>query len=163
MITELDKKFLQRAVDLAKKSLDNGDEPFGSVLVSEQGDILFEGPNEVASGDNTKHPEFAIAKWAAQNLSLEDRKKTTVYTSGEHCPMCSAAHGWVGLGKIIYAASSAQLKSWLEEFGAKLPRVKTLPIQDIITDTIIIGPIEEFSEILKSYHKENFLKKQTGN
>ena len=30
----------------------------------------------------------------------------TVYTSGEHCPMCSAAHAWVGLGRIVYAVSA---------------------------------------------------------
>jgi len=25
-----------------------------------------------------------------------------MYTSGEHCPMCAAAHGWVGIGKLVY-------------------------------------------------------------
>src|SRR5690554_918633 len=118
MLSNDDMKFLKRAVHLAKIALDKDDEPFGSVLVSGDGKILFEGHNEVGGGDHTRHPEFEIAKWAANNLTEEERKKAVVYTSNEHCPMCSAAHGWVGLGKIVYAASSKQLSEWMKEFGA---------------------------------------------
>ncbi len=46
-----------------------------------------------------------------------ERVRATVYTSGEHCPMCAAAHAWVGLGRIVYAASSAQLTQWLQRLG----------------------------------------------
>src|SRR5690606_42128288 len=66
---------------------------FGSILVSASGQVLFEDRNRVAGGDHTRHPEFAIARWAAENLSTEARAAATVYTSGEHCPMCAAAHG----------------------------------------------------------------------
>lgn len=158
MLNEKDLKFLKRSVELAKISLDKGDEPFGSLLVSKEGKVLYEGHNEVSSGDQTRHPEFAIARWAANNLTKEQRKEATVYTSNEHCPMCAAAHGWVGLGKIVYAASSKQLKEWLKEFGASPSRVNPLPIEDVIKDTLVIGPVEEFSKTIKSYHKENYLK-----
>src|SRR3712207_8514694 len=69
------------------------------------------------SGDTTQHPEFAIARWAAEHLTPDERAAATVYTSGEHCPMCAAAHAWVGLGRIVYASSSAQLVSWRAELG----------------------------------------------
>lgn len=160
VITDKDKKFLKRCVELAKEALGKGDEPFGSVLVSQDGKVLYEGHNEVSFGDTLKHPEFAIAKWALYNLSEEERKNAVVYTSGEHCPMCAAAHGWAGLGKIVYAASSKQLTEWLDEIGADLPRVKTLPINEVITNTVVLGPVEEFAETLKSYHQESYLKKQ---
>src|SRR5690554_7188557 len=119
MITEQDRTHLRRCVELATAALDAGDEPFGSVLVSSDGEVLFEDRNRVAGGDHTQHPEFAIAKWAASNMSPEDRSRATVYTSGEHCPMCAAAHGWVGLGRIVYASSSAQLGRWLTELGVR--------------------------------------------
>src|SRR5690625_7476639 len=115
MIQESDMPYLKRCVELAKEALDAGDEPFGSVLVSADGKILFEDRNRVAGGDQTRHPEFEIARWAAANLSPEDRKKATVYTSGEHCPMCAAAHAWVGLGRIVYVSSSKQLTKRSEE------------------------------------------------
>lgn len=158
MITEKDLKFLKRSVELAKISLDKGDEPFGSVLVSKEGVILYEGHNEVSSGDHTRHPEFEIARWAANNLSVEERKEATVYTSNEHCPMCAAAHGWVGLGKIVYAASSKQLSEWLEEFCAPKGPVNTIPIQEVINNVEVVGPVKEFSKIIKSYHLENYLR-----
>jgi tRNA(Arg) A34 adenosine deaminase TadA len=69
-------------------------------------------------GDRTQHPEFALARWAAAQLTAQERASAVVYSSGEHCPMCAAAHGWVGLGRIAYAGSSAQLWGWLDEFGA---------------------------------------------
>src|SRR5699024_12587527 len=89
MITQIDYKHLERCVELAEIALNKGDEPFGSVLVSESGDVLFEDHNHVASGDHTQHPEFAIARWATNNMTPEEREKATVYTSGEHCPMCA--------------------------------------------------------------------------
>ena len=114
MITETDLKYLERCVELAKIALEKGDEPFGSVLVTKEGKVLKEDHNRVSGGDHTQHPEFAIARWAAAN-DPDERSEATVYTSGEHCPMCAAAHGWVGLGRIVYASSSAQLVQWLEE------------------------------------------------
>ena len=68
MITGDDKKYLKRSVELAQKALETGNSPFGSLLVSKEGEILFEDHNRDADGDQTKHPEYAIAKWAAENL-----------------------------------------------------------------------------------------------
>src|SRR5690554_5973633 len=159
MINEQDRKQLQRCIELATEVLAAGDEPFGSVLVSAQGEVLFEDRNRVAGGDHTQHPEFAIARWAAQNLSPEDRASATVYTSGEHCPMCAAAHGWVGLGRIVYASSTAQLGSWLSALGVPPSRVRSLSIGEVITDTSVAGPDEELSaqvhQLHIQFHKEH--------
>lgn len=153
MINEVDLKHLRRSVELAKMALDKGDEPFGSVLVSQKGEVLFEDHNHVAGGDHTQHPEFAIARWAAENMSPEARSQATVYTSGEHCPMCAAAHGWVGLGRIVYASSSEQLVQWLSELGVAPSRVRNLPIQDVIRDTEVAGPVPELAEQVREFHR----------
>ncbi len=58
MINDLDLKYLRRCVELAKTALDKGDEPFGSVLVSADGDVLFEDHNHVAGGDHTQQCAF---------------------------------------------------------------------------------------------------------
>ncbi|WP_193073905.1 nucleoside deaminase [Pseudomonas sp. FME51] len=159
MISEQDRMHLKRCVELAAEAVAAGDEPFGSVLVSADGKVLFEDRNRVAGGDHTQHPEFAIARWAAQNLSPEDRANATVYTSGEHCPMCAAAHGWVGLGRIVYASSTGQLGSWLSALGVPPSRVRSLPIGKVITDTSVAGPDEELSaqvhQLHIQFHKEH--------
>ncbi|SIT88709.1 nucleoside deaminase [Edaphobacillus lindanitolerans] len=156
MINDADLEFLNRCVDLAKEALEKGDEPFGSVLVSAGGEILMEDHNRVAGGDHTQHPEFALARWAAENLTPEERETATVYTSGEHCPMCAAAHGWVGLGRIVYASSSAQLAGWLREMGMdpSQSRVRSLPISEVIRDTRVDGPVPGLAEQVRELHRQ---------
>ncbi|WP_173931921.1 nucleoside deaminase [Chelativorans sp. Marseille-P2723] len=152
MIDNIDRKHLRRCVELAREALENGDEPFGSILVSSAGRVLFEDHNHVAGGDHTQHPEFAIARWAANNMTPEERARATVYTSGEHCPMCAAAHGWVGLGRIVYATSSEQLVRWLSELGVPSSRVRPLPIGDVIRNADVHGPVKEFAEEVRQLH-----------
>lgn len=159
MISNLDLKCLNRCVELAKIALEKGDEPFGSVLVSADGKVLAEDHNHVAGGDHTRHPEFFLARWAAENMTPEERRKATVYTSGEHCPMCAAAHGWVGLGRIVYASSSKQLVQWLSEIGVAPGRVRNLPIQDVIRDTVVDGPVPELAEQVRQLHVQFHKKK----
>lgn len=159
MISDSDLKYLKRCVGLAEIALKKGDQPFGSVLVSEDGEILMEGHNEISGGDDTRHPEFAIARWAAENMTPEERAKATVYTSGEHCPMCAAAHGWAGLGRIVYASSSEQLTQWLKEMGIPQSRVRPLPIGEVIRDTVVAGPVPELAEQVRELHRRYYEKK----
>ncbi|MDO5668541.1 MAG: nucleoside deaminase [Corynebacterium sp.] len=143
MITDIDRTWLARAVDLASQALEAGDEPYGSVLIDADGTELFADRNRISGGDATRHPEFAIARWAAENLSPERRARAIVYTSGEHCAMCSAAHGWVGLGRIVYAASSRQIGAWRAALGHPPAAVTAIPIQDVVPGIVVDGPDEE--------------------
>lgn len=156
MVDEVDLRHLRRAVELAAQALGSGDEPFGSVLVGADGEVLFEDHNHVAGGDRTQHPEFAIARWSTTHMSPAERAGATVYTSGEHCPMCSAAHGWAGLGRIVYASSSAQLVTWLEEWGVPPAPVRALPIDEVVPGITVDGPVgplaEEVRELQARFH-----------
>ncbi len=147
---------LSRCVDLAREALDDGDEPFGSILVDDAGQVLFEDRNRVKDGDHTRHPEFAIAQWAVANLRPAERAKASVYTSGEHCPMCAAAHAWVGLGRIVYAASSEQLTRWLSEWGATPPPVAPLPITTVAPRVEVDGPAPEYADTMRALYEAKF-------
>jgi tRNA(Arg) A34 adenosine deaminase TadA len=152
MIDEVDLGHLRRCVQLAADGLGSGDEPFGSVLVDADGAVLVEDHNRVAAGDRTRHPEFAIARWSAAHLAPDERARATVYTSGEHCPMCAAAHGWVGLGRIVYASSSEQLTRWLTELGVPPPPVRPLPIGAVVPDVEVDGPVPALAEEVRALH-----------
>ena len=151
-LTALDRLHLRRCVDLAREALDAGDEPFGSILVDEAGDELFADRNHVAGGDHTQHPEFAIARWAAAHLTPAERSMATVYTSGEHCPMCSAAHAWVGLGRIVYASSSEQLSHWLRDWEVPSGPVAPLPVNVVAPMIPVAGPDAELSAEVRDLH-----------
>ncbi|MFI5673346.1 nucleoside deaminase [Streptomyces cellulosae] len=144
---------LRRCVELAAQALEAGDEPFGSVLVAGDGSVLAEDHNRVASGDRTRHPEFELARWSAARLTPGERAAATVYTSGEHCPMCAAAHAWVGLGRIVYVASSAQLAGWLVELGVPAPPVRTLPVREVAPGVAVDGPVPELVEEVHALHR----------
>ncbi|MDT3725644.1 nucleoside deaminase [Streptomyces sp. DSM 41972] len=144
---------LRRCVELAAEALEAGDEPFGSVLVSEDGTVLAEDRNRVASGDRTRHPEFELARWAAAHMTPQERAAATVHTSGEHCPMCAAAHAWVGLGRVVYVASSEQLTSWLAEWGVPAPPVRPLPVSAIAPNVTVDGPVPELTDDIAALHR----------
>jgi tRNA(Arg) A34 adenosine deaminase TadA len=155
-LTETDLTHLRRCIALAREALEDGDEPFGSVLVDATGRVRFEDRNRVKDGDETRHPEFEIARWSAEHLTPEERRAATVYTSGEHCPMCSAAHGWMGLGRIVYVASTAQLASWLTEWDVPAGPVAPLPISAVVPAALTQGPVDELVGEIKELQRRRF-------
>jgi tRNA(Arg) A34 adenosine deaminase TadA len=153
MISDQDLVHLRRAVALAGEAVEAGDEPFGSVLVGEDGTVLTEDRNRIhTTGDGTRHPEFTLARWSAENMTVPARARATVYTSGEHSPMCAAAHRWVGLGRIVYASSSAQLGDWLAEMGIEGSAVRRISIEEILTWAEVEGPVPDLSEQVRQLH-----------
>ena len=151
-VTPEDLVHLRHCVELAREGLEAGDEPFGSVLVDGHGVVRFADRNRVAGGDDTRHPELEIARWAAAHLTPDERRDAVVYTSGEHCPMCSAAHAWVGLGTIVYAASTAQLTGWLQEWGVAPGPVAPLPVGAVAPGVAVRGPAGELADEVRGLH-----------
>ena len=159
---DTDLRHLRRCVALATAGLEAGDEPFGSVLVGADGTVLFEDHNHVAGGDETRHPEFEIAKWSATHLTPGERAAATVYTSGEHCPMCAAAHGWVGLGRIVYASSTEQLTAWRAEMGAAPGPVRPLAIREVVPGAVVDGPAPELADEIRELHRRLLARRSSN-
>jgi hypothetical protein len=74
--------------------------------------------------------------------------------------MCSAAHAWVGLGRIVYAGSSEQLGGWRHEVGAPASPVSPLPIQAIAPGIPVEGPDLSLAERLRDLHHRNVARKR---
>lgn len=151
-LDERDLAHLTRCVDLAEEAVEAGDEPFGSLLVGAGGEVLFEDRNRVGGGDGTRHPELALAQWAGANLPVDQRASTTAYTSGEHCAMCSAAHGWAGLGRIVVATTTEQLGRWQGELGADPSPVAALPISAVLPGAVVDGPAPQLADRVRALH-----------
>jgi tRNA(Arg) A34 adenosine deaminase TadA len=67
--------------------------------------------------------------------------------------MCAAAHAWVGLGRIVYVASSEQLAGWLTELGVPAPPVRTLPVNDVAPGVVVEGPVPELAGEVRALHR----------
>ncbi|KAF9891074.1 hypothetical protein FE257_005009 [Aspergillus nanangensis] len=154
MLSPTDITHLRRCIELARSALEAGDSPFGSVLVDSSGNVLHEDRNRtVTDADVTLHPELTLALWAQKHLSRAERATATVYTSGEHCPMCAAAHANVGLGRIVYASSSAQFERWRAELGASPGLVAALPINQVAPGLVVDGPAGGLDEEVRELHR----------
>jgi len=166
MASSLHQEALQTCLALAREASEAGDSPFGSCLVDAQGTIIKTDRNRTRTGldgtgahpDSTLHPEFTLAQWAMLNLTAEERASTTCYTSGEHCPMCSAAHAWCGLGDIVFIASAKQYDEWLRLAGFPLGPVKPLGIGEITTRIKWHGPVDSLVGEIKAIHEARWAK-----
>jgi tRNA(Arg) A34 adenosine deaminase TadA len=109
-MTEDDEQFLRRAIRLAARGRDQGEAPFGSLLVGPGGEVLIEDHNTaIADDDITAHPELKLARWSARHLDAAAAAATTMYTSCQPCGMCTGALARSGLGRVVFALSNAQL------------------------------------------------------
>jgi tRNA(Arg) A34 adenosine deaminase TadA len=154
-VTEVDLQRLRRCVELAHTALEGGHGPFGAILVDANGRTLYEDHNRVTDNDQTLHAEMGIVRWAVANLAPVHRIRATVYTSCEQCPMCAAAHGWAGLGRIVYATSCAQLTKWLAEWHVPTP-VAMLPISTVAPRAVADGPAPELEAEVKSLYEARY-------
>ena len=156
-LTADDLRHLRRCVYLATAALEAGDDPFGSLLVGADGVVRREERNRAGAGDETQHPELALAQWSA-TLTREERAAATVYTSGEHCPMCSAAHAWMGLGRLVYAGSAAQLARWRAGWGLPVGPVRVLSVNEVAPGIRVDGPAPELESELRDLHHRAALR-----
>ena len=101
-----DKKFLQEALNLAKKGMQSGaGGPFGAVIVR-NGEIVGRGYNSVTStNDPTAHAEVVAIRDACKNLDTFQLDDCVLYTSCEPCPMCLGAIYWARPQRFVYASS----------------------------------------------------------
>ena len=124
--TETDERFMRLALEEAALA----DDPyyFGAVIVRD-GEVLARGRNLWSQQqDPTAHGEMvAIRRFLAAH-GLEKIKGTTLYTSGESCPMCMGAIVWCGIARVVFGASIAELTTKMgqimitdAEIAAKTP------------------------------------------
>jgi tRNA(Arg) A34 adenosine deaminase TadA len=106
-----DEDFLRKAFDVAKRALDHGNHPFGSILVGPNGDILLESENGfLPDRDMTAHAERLLATQASKLHRPGFLATCTMYTSAEPCAMCAGAVYWSGIGRVVFGMTERRLK-----------------------------------------------------
>lgn len=112
-----DEVFMKEAIRLSERAVENGNEPFGAVLVKD-GDIVFTNENQIYSKyDPTFHAEEGLLREFFKERHVTDLHEYTLYSSCEPCFMCSGAMVWAQLGRLVYAASDIDLCSIIDEEG----------------------------------------------
>lgn len=99
-------KFMKMAIEEAYEGIRNGDGgPFGAVIVKD-GKVIGKGHNRVLKNqDPTCHGEVEAIRDACKNIKNFDLKGSTIYTTGEPCPMCLGAILWANIDHVYYGCN----------------------------------------------------------
>lgn len=109
-MNEKDPRFVRAAIEVARRSRENGNHPFGAVLVDGAGRLLMEAENTVVTeGDCTGHAETNLMRMASRRYQSDFLAKCTLYSSAEPCPMCSGAIFWGNVRRVVYGLSQESL------------------------------------------------------
>src|SRR5262245_57223103 len=104
-----DVRFMRMAIDEARQA----DFPFGAVIVRD-GSVIARGRNLGRTTDDPTGEMVAIRRCLADHGAAALRG-STLYTSGEPCVMCMGAVLWCHLGRLVFAASVAQLATKIDQ------------------------------------------------
>lgn len=115
--------FMQKAIELSKAAVRNGNEPFGAVLVKD-GEVVYTNENQIyAMHDPTFHAEAGLIRRFCAEKGITDLREYTLYSSCEPCFMCSGAMVWVKLGRLVYGASNTELEEILGNDGCNCSKM----------------------------------------
>ena len=81
--------YMEKALDLAREAIEDGDVPVGCVIVRD-GEIIGRGRNRrEANGDATAHAELDAIRDACARMGSWRLHGCTLYVTLEPCPMCA--------------------------------------------------------------------------
>ncbi len=103
--------YLRRAIALAQSSRDEGQRPFGALVVLDAEVLADSGRTRSDGRDATAHCEIRTVRAAAQQHPPAALARATLYASAEPCAMCAGAVYWSGIGRVVFGLSEAKLRA----------------------------------------------------
>jgi tRNA(Arg) A34 adenosine deaminase TadA len=99
--------FMRRAFELRQMAQQQGDQPFGAVVVKE-GRVVGEGVSAVVTRrDPTAHTEMEAIRDAARRLGSRDLGGCELYGTSRACPMCEMAAYWARISRLYFSPDIA--------------------------------------------------------
>lgn len=103
--TDIDKKYMKMAIELAKQGASKGEVPIAAVLVNDSGAVISQAHNLCATlQDVTAHAEVLAIKQASEKLQALRLTGLTLYVTIEPCPMCAGAIMLSRISRLVYGA-----------------------------------------------------------
>ncbi len=156
-----DEFYIRKCIELAEKSVKNGEAPFGSLIVK-NGKIIVKVTNaNEKHHDVTCHAEIMAMRKAQKKLKSKDLEDCEIYSNCEPCPMCSFMMRELHFKRVVYGIKSPNMgghTKWsiLQDKG--LSKIKPF----LGDEPEIVGGVLE-DECMETYRKigwEGFWKKK---
>lgn len=133
--------YLRAAIEQARKSLDEGGIPIGSVLVHD-GQIIGRGHNcRVQTGSAIDHGEMNCLRNAGR-LSATVYRKSTIYSTLSPCPMCSGAIVLYKIPRVVVGENRTFLgaEEYMRANGVEVDVVQDAECIELMTEFIRAHP-----------------------
>ncbi|MDQ2996432.1 MAG: nucleoside deaminase [Chloroflexota bacterium] len=106
-----DEDFLRQAIGHAVTARQQGEFPFGAILVIDQQIVHQAADHCLSYADPTAHAELlVISEYCRQQLTL-NLDGYTLYSSAEPCVMCAGAIKWSRISRVVFSVSQAMLQA----------------------------------------------------
>ncbi|NOR68504.1 MAG: nucleoside deaminase [Methylomarinum sp.] len=133
-------KYLKAAIEEARKGMDAGGIPIGSVLVID-GQIVGRGHNQrVQKGSAVLHAEMDCLENAGR-ISASDYRRATLYSTLSPCDMCSGAILLYGILKVVIGENRT--------FCGPEDYVRSRGVEVVVVDD------QECRQLMESFIKNN--------
>ena len=153
------KDYLRRCIELARSAVNNGNMPFGAVLVDSNGKIILEQENiEITESNCTGHAETQLMVNASKQYDKEFLWNCSLYTTVEPCAMCSGSIYWGNVGRVVFGLSEKELLD-ITGNDEQNPTFD-LPCREIFArgqkEIEVIGPIDSMKKEVAKVYKDFF-------
>ena len=149
MQAELDRQFMQQALEQAELASIAGEVPVGAVLVRD-GQVISRGFNQpIGNHDPSAHAEMMALRAAAQAESNYRLPGTTLYVTLEPCTMCAGAMLHARVERVVFGATDPKT-------GAAGSVLNVFAEKQINHQTQVEGGImgDECGQVLRDFFKE---------
>jgi len=157
--------FLRKALEVAKRSMDKGNLPFGCIMTGPDDVILLEGENTVITDENLiAHCEINLIHQLSSRIEPHFLDSCTLYASIEPCAMCAGAIFWSGIGTVVYALDRDDYHTIA---GTCDPAHRLhVPARDVFhrggREMVVLGPLlkEEAAACYEKWTKTSYLQEK---
>jgi tRNA(adenine34) deaminase len=149
MQAELDRQYMQQAIEQAQLAALAGEVPVGAILVRD-GQVISKAFNKpITNHDPSAHAEMLALRQAAEAEQNYRLPGTTLYVTLEPCTMCAGAMLHARVDRIVYGAPDPKT-------GAAGSVVDVFASKQINHQTSVNGGImaDECGQLLKTFFKE---------
>jgi tRNA(adenine34) deaminase len=146
---ELDRQFMEQALEQAQLAAIAGEVPVGAVIVR-NGVVLSKAFNKpITNHDPSAHAEMLALRQAALSEENYRLPGTTLYVTLEPCTMCAGAMLHARVDRIVYGAADPKT-------GAAGSVLDVFSSKQINHQTVIEGGMmgEECGQLLRDFFKE---------
>jgi tRNA(adenine34) deaminase len=146
---ELDRQFMQQALEQAGLAALAGEVPVGAVIVR-NGEVIARAFNQpITKHDPSAHAEMLALRQAALSEENYRLPGTTLYVTLEPCTMCAGAMLHARVDRIVYGATDPKT-------GAAGSILDVFSLKQINHQTVVEGGvmIEECGQLLRDFFKE---------